>query len=256
MMMRTDSRGIWQVARNVAMLLVSIMLAVACASEGDSRAKQGAASGAAIGAGIGLLVGVISGDSDVAARAVAVGAASGAIRGGYEGWRQDQDDERTRQITQAIRESNAANQQATLDAEARQREELTRFLGVWQLSGWIEEPGQGRLNVTAQINGNVHMTYFVELAYIDFKVDGYDGQIWGTSTLGYDSDSGFGLSTRFNTMPDALEVSGGRFDSGSRTFTFSDAQGQTLIQFQTPDRYTVTTMFGGNTVESYVVTRT
>lgn len=95
----------------------------------------------------------------------------------------------------------------------------------------------------------------VELAYIDLKADGFDGQIWGTTTLGYDAGSGFEISTRFNTLPDALDISGGRFDTTSRTFEFSDAAGTTLIRFETPDRYTVTTTTGGQTVESYVLTR-
>ena len=232
--------------------LVSLMLAAGCGSTpDDSRAKQGAKSGAAIGAGIGLLIGVLSGDSDVAARAVAVGAASGAIRGGYEGWRQDQDDERTRQITQAIKESNRSNQ----DAESRTREELTRFLGVWQMTGWLQEPGEGRVNVSAQVNGTVQMSYFLELAWIDLKAEGFDNQVWGTTTLGYDTDSGFELSTRFNTMPDPLDISGGTFNSSSRTFTFSDEEGTTTIRFDNPDRSYVQTVAGGQTLESYTFTR-
>ena len=202
---------------------------------------------------------MLSGDSEVAVRAVAVGAATGAARGGYEGWRQDQDDERTRQITQAIRESNASAQQTGLDAEARQREHLTRFLGVWQMSGWVQETGGDRVNVSAQLNGNVHMTYFVEMAYIDFKADGLDQQIWGTTTFGYDADTGFEFSTRFNTLPDALEASGGTFDSASRSFIFADSEYRTTIRFETPDRFTVTTTarIDGReqTVESYQLTR-
>lgn len=232
-------------------VLLAVMLAAGCASNpGDSRARQGAKSGAAVGAGIGLLLGVLSGDSKVAARAVAVGAASGALHGGYEGWRQDQDDARTRQLTQAIRESGG--QQASLDAETRQREELTRFLGVWSLSGWAVEHGQ-RINVTAQVNGNVTMSYFVELAYIDLQAEGFEGQVWGTSTLGYNQASGYEMSTRFNTLPDAVEVSGGTF--GNRTFTFADAEGTTVIRFETPDRFTVTTTVSSEVVESYVFTR-
>ena len=246
--------GLLTLIRNVSVAAVAAAMTASCASEGSSRASQGAASGAAIGAGIGLLIGALSGDSDVAARAVAVGAASGAARGAYEGWRQDQDDERTRQITEAIRESSADNQQASMDAEARDREHLTRFLGVWTLSGWLQD-GNNRVNVSAQVNGNVHMTYFVELAYIDLKAEGIDTQVWGTTTLGYNADTGYELSTRFNTIADAIEVTGGRFDQGSRTFTFSDAAGTTLIRFETPDRFTVTTTMSGQTVESYTLTR-
>ncbi len=234
--------------------LAALMLLTACASNpGDSRARQGAKSGAAMGAGIGLLLGVLSGDSDVAARAMVTGAAYGATRGAYEGWRQDQDDERTRQITQAIRESGT--QPAGRDEASRQREELTRFLGVWRMSGWLHEPGQGRTNVSAQVNGNVMMGQFIEIAWIDLKADGVDGQIWGTSTLGYSSDEGYEISTRFNTLPDSVDLSGGFFDAGSRSFTWSDAEATTTIRFETPDRYTVETRAGGKTVESYQITR-
>lgn len=253
--MNKSINPIWSGFRNAVIVGTAATLMSACATEGDSRAAQGASSGAAIGAGIGLLLGVLSGDAEKAVAGVAVGAAVGAGQGAYEGWRQDQDDERTRQITQAIRESSAANQQAALDADARQREHLTRFLGVWEMSGWVQAPGEDRVKVTAQVNGNVHMTYFVELAYIDLKAEGFDGQIWGTTTLGYDAKSGFEISTRFNTLPDAIEISGGRFDTGSRTFNFTDAAGATSIRFETPDRFTVTTTTGGQTVESYVLTR-
>ena len=232
--------------------VLAALLATACACGPDeSRARQGAKSGAAIGAGIGLLLGVLSGDSEVAARAVAVGAASGAVHGGYEGWRQDQDDERTRQITQAIKDTQRSN----LDDDARQREELTRFLGVWQMTGWLQEPGQNRIGVSAQVNGNVHMSYFVELAWIDLQAEGFDGTVWGTTTLGYDADSGYEMNTRFNTVPDSLEVSGGSFSSGNRTFTFADAEAVTTIRFETPDRFHVRTEASGTTVESYTFTR-
>lgn len=235
-----------------AFILALCASLIGCAA--DESTKQGAATGAAVGAGIGLLVGVLSGNSEVAARAMAIGAASGATRGAYEGWRQGQDDRRTQEITDAIRESSA--QQAGMDAEARQREELTRFLGVWNLTGWVEATPGERIQVSSQLNGNPHMNYFVELAYIDLKAEGLDQQIWGTTTLGYDADSGFELSTRFNTLPDNIEVGGGSFDSASRTFTFSDADGRTTIRFETPDRFRVETRDGnGRTIESYQVTR-
>ncbi len=227
-------------------------LLVGCAA--DESTKQGAATGAAVGAGIGLLIGVLSGDSEVAARAVAVGAASGATRGAYEGWRQGQDDRRTQEITQAIRESS--QQQTGLDEEGRQREELTRFLGVWQLTGYLVGNEGERINVRSQLNGNPHMNYFVELAYIDLEAEGFEGQIWGTTTLGYDSDTGFEISTRFNTIPEAIEASGGTFDRGRRSFLFGGDDYRTTIRFDSPDRFLVeTTDSNGRTVESYQVDR-
>jgi hypothetical protein len=237
--------------RLTAIMCLASLLLTACASgPDDSRAKQGAKSGAAWGAGIGLLLGVLADDP---ARGMAAGAAYGAGVGAYEGWRQDQDDERTREVVQAISASRA--QQTGLDAESRQREELTRFLGVWRMSGWVVDDGQ-RMEVSAQVNGNVHMNYFVQMAWIDLQLEGFDGQIWGTSTLGYDANSGYSLSTRFNTSPDALEVQGGTFSGDTRTFRFSDAAGTTTLEFSTPDRFTVTTMAGGETVESYTFSRT
>ena len=242
--------------RLIPALLLAMTLLMACASNpSDSRAKQGAKTGAAVGAGIGLLLGVLSGDSRVAAAGLAVGAGVGAAQGGYEGWRQDQHDERTREITQAIRETDRNSQQAGQDAEARQREHLTRFLGIWQMSGWVQEPGQDRINVSAQVNGTVQMNYFVEMAYIDLKADGFDDQIWGTSTFGYDANNGFELSTRFNTLPDSIDAAGGTFDSNRRTFTFADSAGTTTIRFETPDRFNIITVAGGSTVESYTFTR-
>ena len=92
---------------------------------------------------------------------------------------------------------------------------------------------------------------------IDLKAEGYEGQVWGTTTFGYDADSGYELSTRFNTLPESIDVSGGTFDSASRTFTFADAEATTTIRFESPDRFMVTTrMASGETVESYRFTRT
>lgn len=249
--MNNIRRSIAKTSTAVLVGLAITVLMAGCAS--SPRSSKGAGTGAAVGAGVGLLIGLLSGKADVAAKAVAVGAAAGAVQGGYEGWRQDQDDERTRQLTQAIRETSA--KQAALDTDARQRENLTRFLGVWKMSGWLQNPGQGRINVSAQVNGNMHMRYFVELAYIDLKADGLSEQVWGTSTLGYDADSGFEIVTRFSTLPDPLEVGGGTFNSRSRTFTFTDPEGTTVIQFETPDRFTVTSTVDGTRVESYVFTR-
>ncbi len=239
-------------------IAVLVMLASALASgcaggPGESRASEGARTGAALGLGLGLLVGVLSGDADKAARAVAVGTASGAISGGYEGWRQDQEDERTRQITTAIRESSAS--QGGLDSEARQREELTRFLGTWDMQGWVADEGQ-RHAVNSKVYGDVQMMQFVELAWIDLQIEGIEGQIWGTTMLGYSSESGYSISSRFNTLPDAIGYEGGTFDAPGRTFSFGDDQGVTSIRFATPDRFTVTTTMAGETVESYTFTRT
>ena len=61
--------------------------------------------------------------------------------------------------------------------------ELTRFLGVWSMEGWAQELGGPRLNVSAKVNGNVEMSYFIEMAYIDLQVTGMEAQVWGTSTL-------------------------------------------------------------------------
>jgi len=251
----TRTRHSYRTKKMLIVCLAAIFIVAGCASSpGDSRAREGARTGAAVGAGIGLLMGVLSGDSDVAARAIATGAAYGAAGGAYEGWRQDQDDERTRQLTQAIRAGGA--QPAGQDEASRRREELTRFLGVWQMSGWLQEPGRGRTHVSAQVNSNVLMGQFIEMAWIDLKADGFDGQVWGTSTLGYTSDEGYEMSTRFNTLTDSLELSGGFFDAGSRSFTWSDAEATTTIRFETPDRFTVETRANGETVESYRFTRT
>lgn len=240
--------------------LVSSMF-MGCASDSSSRVGKTAAGGAAIGAGIGLLVGAISGDAEVAARAALIGAGAGAAQGAYEGWKQEQDDQRTRQITAAIRESKQSGaHQPGENAETRAREELTRFLGTWTMEGWFEAPGEGRHNVQARVNGDIEMNYFIELAYIDLKVTGVDSQIWGTSTLGYDKDDGYSLSTRLNTLPEPLRSAGGVFDQSSRAFMFKGPDYRLNIRFTTPDRFTVETFVigggGERQVESYTFTRT
>ena len=245
-----------QILRFAAVALLALAMAGCSSSESSSKAGSGAKGGALLGAGIGLFLGALTGDSEVAVAATAVGAAAGAGQGAYEGWRQDQDDQRTQEITAAIRESNASGGQQNLDAEGRAREELTRFLGVWRMEGWAQEPGEERINVTAQINGDIEMGLFVELSYIDFKASGFDQQIWGTSTLGYDADTGYSISTRFNTVPEPLRNESGTFDAGGRRFTFPGDGYTVEIKFENPDRYRVETIVGNEVVESYTVTRT
>ena len=75
-----------------------------------------------------------------------------------------------------------------------------------------QESGQERLNVQARVNADIQMSYFVELAYIDLEVTGVDKQVWGTSTIGYDKDDGYNISTRLNTLPEPMRATGGTFD--------------------------------------------
>jgi len=246
-----------------AFVVTAILISMlgGCASDGSSRVGKTAAGGAAIGAGIGLLMGALTGDAEVAVAATAVGAGVGAGQGAYEGWKQDQDDQRTRQITEAIRESKQSGGQASGgNAETRAREELTRFIGVWAMEGWVQAPGEDRHNVQARVNGDVEMNHFIELAYIDLKVTGVDSQIWRTSTLGYDKDDGYNISTRLNTLPEPLRSNGGTFDRSSRSFNFQGPDYRLNISFNNPDRFTVETFAtsGGNEqqVESYTFTRT
>ena len=241
----------------VTVLLASMLLGCA----GNTKTSSGAKTGAIIGAGIGLLVGIASGDANKAVAATAIGAGIGAGQGAYEGWKQDQDDIRTKQITDAIRETKqSGGQQPSSDAETRAREELTLFLGVWAMEGWVQEPGEERLNVQARVNADIQMSYFVELAYIDLKVTGVDKQVWGTSTIGYDKDDGYNISTRLNTLPEPMRATGGTFDQNSRSFAFKGPDYRLIFRFQSPDRFTVETFAtsGGNEqqIESYTFTRT
>ena len=245
--------------RSLVALLLVLALSIGCASQNSSRVKDSAGSGAAIGAGIGLLIGVLSGDADKAVAGLAVGAAVGAGQGAYEGWKQEQDDERTRQLAEVIRESKASEaRQTNIDAAARAREELTRFLGVWTMEGWAQEPGEDRLTVRAKVNGNVEMNYFVELAFIDMKVSGRDAKIWGTSLLGFDADVGYTINTRFNTLPEPIRLTG-NFDSSTRTFTFTESGARVVVRFENPDRFISETFVpvegGEQKVESYRFTR-
>lgn len=237
----------------LATLACVLSLSAGCASNpNDSTMKQGAKTGAAVGAGMGLLFGVLSGDSDVAVAAVAMGAAAGAIEGGYEGFRQDQENNRTSELANAIRQSGQAP--SSPDPDIRAREELTRFLGSWSMTGWVQDEGQRR-NVSAQVNGSIKMNYFIEMAWLDLKIEGVSGRVWGTTTMGYDGRNGYSLSTRFNTLPDALSADYGRWDAAQRAFIFDDGVNKTTFLFMTPDRFSVATSSGGLPIESYTFTR-
>lgn len=244
--------------RAFVVTFTTLTIAVGCAGDSGSRARDTAGAGAIIGAGIGLLIGAARGEP---AAGLAVGAAVGAGQGAYEGWKQDQDDERTRQITDAIRatgQSRAAQMQ-NQDQAAQARQELTRFLGVWSMEGWLQESGKDRQQVSAKVNGNIEMNYFVELAYIDLKVIGVDTQLWGASTLGYDEGDGYNISTRFNTIPEPIRATGGTFDPSSSTFMFKGPDFKVSIKFNGQDRFTAETKITNDgreqTVESYRFTR-
>ena len=240
-------------ARLFLMLVFVLSLTVGCAgSPEDSTMRQGAKTGAAIGASAGLLFGVLAGDSDMAVAAMAMGAAAGAVEGGYEGFRQDQENNRTSDIADAIRQSGQG--QPASDPDIRAREELTRFLGSWSMTGWVQDEAERR-NVSAQVNGSVKMNYFVEMAWLDLKIEGINGQVWGTTTMGYDGRDGYNLSTRFNTIPDAISVDYGRWDASQRTFIFDDGVSKTTFVFMTPDRFRVETLSGGSPIESYTFSR-
>ena len=234
------------------LIVVFALISGCAAGPDDSNEKQRAARGAAVGAGMGLLFGVLSGDSDVAIAATAMGAAAGAIDGSYDGYREDQENKRTQALADAIRHSGQT--QSSADPDARAREELTRFLGVWSVKGWVQNDGQRR-NVSASVNGTVQMSQFVEIAWVDLKIEGVNSQVWGTTMMGYDGRSGYSMSTRFNTYPDSIDAEYGRWDPAQRAFIFDDKGGSTTLSFSTPDRFTVTTRVSGNTVESYTFNR-
>lgn len=244
------------ISRNLIMihiLLLAVALAAGCASNpDDSNLKKGATTGAAVGAGFGLLVGALTGDSEIAATAAVAGAAAGAVEGGYEGYRQDQENSRTQALADAIRHSGEA--QPSADPDARAREELTRFLGAWKVTGWVQDEGQRR-EVSSQVNGTVQMSYFVEMAWVDLNVQGIDVPLWGTSTMGYSDQSGYSVSTRFNTVPEPMEIDNGRWDASQRAFIFDSEDATTNMVFSTPDRFMVTTTLAGSEIESYTFTR-
>lgn len=233
--------------------LIAVMLAAAITFSGCNGGRVGETTtgGAVFGAGLGLLVGALAGKPG---EGLAAGAAVGAAQGAYEGWRQEQDDQRTREITSAIREAKASAGPSGGDAASRAREELTRFLGVWSLDGWAME-GDQRLDVQATMQGNVEMSNFVELAIMDVRVGGQAVTIWGESIFGFDDDVGYTYSSRINTVPEPFRATG-RFDSASRTFTFTSGGTEMVIRFDSPDRFTLETIDGGRKIESYQCTRT
>lgn len=225
----------------------------------SARVKDTASAGAGIGAGVGFLIGVLSGDPEKAVAGLAVGAAVGASEGAYEGWRQEQDDARTLHLAKAIKESGSSAGQQDVSASDRAREELTRFIGIWDMEGWMQEPGEKRITVKAKVNADVEMSYFVELAYIDMQVPGHDKQIWGSSMLGYDDGEGYNITSRFNTLSEPIRLSGGKYDSSTRTFTFSEPDMKVSIRFESPDRFITETFISSGEnqqkVESYRFTR-
>ena len=242
----------------LALVMVLVLAVGAEASHHKKKSRVGstAGKGAGIGAGIGLFLGILTGEPDIAIAAAAVGAGAGAAEGAYEGWRQEQEDQRTGQVVDAIKSSSGGGQQGADDAAQRAREQLDRFLGQWQLKGYVVDDEGVKRNVSATVNGNVHMSVLVELDYLDLKAEGFDQQVWGTSTLGYDTDSGYSLTSRFNISPDPIEVSGGRFKSSSRSFEFDEDGYYTAIKFRSPDRFTVETRDPNKKkIESYTFTR-
>lgn len=237
---------LWSVRATVIALVITITVA-ACA---EGRVSETAGAGAGIGAGIGLLVGALRGRP---AEGLLVGAAVGAGEGAYEGWRQEQNDARTRDIANAIRDAKSENRGAGGDKSSRAREELTRFLGVWSVEGWSMD-GEQRYDVRAKANGNVQMSNFVELAFMDITVNGEAMSVWGEALLGYDNDVGYTYNSRISTLPKAFNANG-QFDAANRTFSFTSQGDRMVVRFETPDRFTLETFDGGQMIESYRFTR-
>lgn len=231
----------------VITLVIAVMVA-GCA--GDGRVGETANAGAAIGAGIGFLVGAMRGRP---AEGLIIGAGVGAAEGAYEGWRQEQDDDRTRELANAIRDRKPSGGDSGKDTSSRAREELTRFLGVWSIDGWTMD-GDQRYDVHAKANGTVQMNNYAQLAIMDIQVKGKDVTIWGEAMLGYDDDVGYTYSSRINTLPEPFHATG-QFDAVSRTFTFSSQGDKMVIRFDTPDRFALETFDGNRKIESYQFTR-
>ncbi len=235
-------------------LLLTLSIADPVDAAGKGRVKQGAAAGAGIGAGIGLLLGILSGDADVAVEAMATEAAVGAGEGAYRGWREKQHDQRTQQLTDAIKSSGQPT--AAADPEEGARKQLERFLGDWELRGWMREENGERVELTSRLEGRPHMSVLVELSYVDIKATSMAQQIWGTSVMGFNGQTGYSISTRFNIAPDSIDIDNGSFEIASRSFEFEEEGYRCKIKFKTPDHFTVlTTDPAGETVESYSVKR-
>ena len=73
--------------------------------------------------------------------------------------------------------------------------------------------------------------------------------------LGYEADSGYSMSTRFNTMSEPIRAENGRFSQATRSFDFQGDDYQVVVRFLTPDRFELETTVQGRTVESYTLTR-
>ena len=266
--LRKQMFGLFAAARSIIVISVVISLLTGCATD-QSAQVEGAVGGAIVGAATGLLIGAVRGRPEAG---LAAGAVIGAGQGAYMVWeeeqqnerarmREDREDARAKQLADAVRASggSGADAQANASAATQAREELTRFIGIWTMEGWLQEPGGQRQNVRADVNGTVEMTYFVELAYVDLKVSGFDGKLWGTSMLGYDEDDGYNINTRMNTLPEPVRTTGGTFDQPSRTFIFKGADYRVAMRFQTPDRFTIETFVPvagqWQKVEFYTLTR-
>jgi len=232
-------------------IAMALVIGVAGCSS-SARINDTTKGGAIFGAGVGLLIGALAGRPG---EGLAAGVAVGATQGAYEGWRQEQDDQRTREITAAIHEAKASGSAPPgEDAPARASEELTRFLGVWAIEGWAQQENGSRLTIQAHSNGNVQMQNYVQLALMDINIDGNASTIWGEALLGYDDDVGYTYNSRVSTLPEPFHATGS-FDAGSRTFTFQNGTGRMSFRFENPDRFILETFDNRQTVEHYQFTR-
>jgi hypothetical protein len=224
-----------------------------CASSPQQQA--GMETGATAGALTGLFVGALRGRP---LEGLATGAVVGGAAGYYDGWREENEDARARELASAIRESKAEQPAAPQQSpEAASRGELTRFLGMWALEGWALDDDGTRVSLNATVRGRAEMEYFVEMDFMDVQLNGSPVQLWGSSTIGYDTSQGYSISTRFNTLPTPLRARGD-FDAASATFTLRDEgpeRAVIFVQFQGPDRMTIETRISGQAVEAYTLVR-
>ncbi|GLP95864.1 glycine zipper domain-containing protein [Paraferrimonas sedimenticola] len=228
----------------------------------NSATAQGAVTGMATGAVAGLLLGAIGGEPE---KGMLAGATLGAIEGGQVGYAQEKADQRNRELAQAISGHQGYTSEAMHAFHLQQkaqlaREQLDRFVGNWQLTGWMAGADGQQLEVQGSVLGERSVAETVQLTYPALKVESQTESLWGQSLMGYTVEKGYSVVTRFANQQAMARAGDGDYDAAQRQFRFSGKDYRVTVTFENPDVFTwQTERLGGKqqsqVIESYRLTK-
>lgn len=211
------------------------------ATEGEGKKKKkrsGAKKGAILGGATGLALGALTGDASLAAKGAAAGAVTGAASGAWYDYDQQNQDDRTEMLADAISSndsggnsgggSTGAAAQPTVGDVGRQQFE--NFRGDWKIDVWVLDGEGDKVLANGRAKGIAAGDNGVRILYNDIRVEGVDRSLDGVFLLKYDPGQGFFLENSFTASDDTLYFVGEYVvDKNKYDFFLTDSSSDEMI---------------------------